>query len=111
MSDHRRSSSRKCVTRKYEASLISKQIQNENKTTKKSRKVNNQTSSDLSRTRESPNLLNKRTRLDSATSKKLNQKKKKQMISDDDEIQEILPEKKGLFISKQKKFNQFLSFL
>jgi hypothetical protein len=49
---------------------------------------------------------NKRTRLESVTSNKSNQKKRKEVLHDDD-IEEILPEKKsiektGLYILKDK---------
>ncbi|CAF1202552.1 unnamed protein product [Rotaria sordida] len=114
MSDQRRSSSRKCVTKHQLPSnsllSISTQIQNDIKIIKKSRKTKNKTLSDttVSTTyHETPNVYNslttkptnKRTRLDSITPNKLKQKKKKEIIyddDDDDEIEEISSEKKSI---------------
>jgi len=80
MSDQRRSSSRKYVTKQH-------QIPTDNTTSS-------------TRRRESPNssttnVSNKRIRLDSVTSSNLNKKKKTEIVYDDD-IEEILPEKKSI---------------
>ncbi|CAF1071461.1 unnamed protein product [Adineta steineri] len=102
MSDQRRTSSRTCVTKKTSLPTVT---QNVRKTANKSRKINHQTSSDTNsatRRHESPDIQNstKRTRLDSVNSNKLNHKKQKDVsyndVTDDSDIEEILPEKKHL---------------
>jgi hypothetical protein len=75
MSDQRRSSSRKCVPKQH-------QIPSD-----KFRSNDHQTTT---------NSSNKRIRSDSVTSNKLNHKKKKEITHDDDDIEEILPEKKSI---------------
>ncbi|CAF1135407.1 unnamed protein product [Rotaria magnacalcarata] len=100
MSDHRRSSTRKCVTRRQIPSnsllSVSTQIQNDIKTTNQIRKRNPKKISDttvLTTNHGSPNIDNslitlqgrKRARLDSVPSRKLNQKKKREIVYDDDD--------------------------